>query len=192
MDFERETTSLDQDIRKQIGELKEFQPQMERIGILEERMRAGRTRAEALSGRLEEMRKEIDRWEKKEVECQLRISRRLRIFWTVVATGILTLAVAFIVQNWINVESQDSDLCLKAAAVTNDSTQALVDEQNSVRYLLAADNDKEGYVRSLYPSKLISHHSTRHSTGLATATSATLGEHTSPTGKDPLRIFDEL
>ncbi|OGM39998.1 hypothetical protein ABOM_011668 [Aspergillus bombycis] len=48
-DFERETNNLDQDIRKQIGELKDFQPQMQKIEALEERMKAGRIRAEALS-----------------------------------------------------------------------------------------------------------------------------------------------
>ncbi|KAF7592384.1 hypothetical protein BBP40_000302 [Aspergillus hancockii] len=191
-DFERETIRLDHDIRKQIGELKEFQPQMRRIEALEERMRAGRTRAEALSGRLEEMREEIDRWEKKEAECQIRISRRLRIIWAVVAAGIVTLAVALIIQNWIAVESHDIDFHSKAAAVTNTSTQALVDEQDSGRHLLASNDHEDEYMRSLYPSKLISRHNTRQSTGLATATSANLDEFTRPSGQDPLKIFDEL
>ncbi|KAL5364505.1 hypothetical protein BJX96DRAFT_157451 [Aspergillus floccosus] len=99
-DFERETTSLEKEVRKQIGELREFQPQIQRIENLEQRMRAGRTRASALSDRLEAMRAEIDRWEKREVEFQTRVNRRLRIFWAVVAAAILTAVIALAIQNW--------------------------------------------------------------------------------------------
>ncbi|KAL4887897.1 hypothetical protein BDV59DRAFT_206549 [Aspergillus ambiguus] len=98
-DFERETVRLEQDIRKQIGDLHEFQPQIQRIEDLEERMRAGRARASALSDRLELMRAEIDRWEKREVEFQTRVNRRLRIFWAVVAAAFLAALLAVLLQS---------------------------------------------------------------------------------------------
>ncbi|GES66859.1 hypothetical protein ATEIFO6365_0016014700 [Aspergillus terreus] len=106
-DFERETRSLEQDVRKQIGELREFQPQIQRIENLEQRMRAGRTRASALSDRLEAMRAEIDRWEKREVEFQTRVNRRLRIFWAAVAAAILTAVIALVIQNWTTVSGSE-------------------------------------------------------------------------------------
>ncbi|KNG84039.1 hypothetical protein ANOM_008379 [Aspergillus nomiae NRRL 13137] len=190
-DFGRETTNLDHDIRKQIGELKDFQPQMQKIEALEERMKAGRMRAEALSCRLEEMRKEIDRWERKEAECQIRISRRLRIFWGLVTAGILTLAVALVVQNWIILESPESDMTSQAVTVTNGSTGALVHNQESGMHWLATDIPRDTYVLPQYPSKLISRHDARYSTDTATTT-YTNPENARATEQDPLRMFDEL
>ena len=190
-DFERETTNLDQDIRKQIGDLRDFQPQMRKIEALEERMKAGRMRAETLSCRLQEMRKEIDRWERKEAECQIRISRRLRIFWGLIMAGILTLAVALIVQNRIILESPESDMASQVAAVTNGSTGALLHEQEIENHWLATDIPGVRYALSQYPSTLISRHDTRYATDRATCTSAN-PEDARATDQDPLRIFDEL
>ncbi|KAE8355862.1 hypothetical protein BDV28DRAFT_162273 [Aspergillus coremiiformis] len=175
-DFERETTGLDQEIRKQIGELKDFQPQMQKIEALEKRMRVGRMRAEALSCRLEEMRKEIDCWERKEAECQIRISRRLRIFWVVVSAGILILAVALIAQNRITANSPHSSLVSQAATVANGSTRTLAHEEGSGVDLLATGIHGERYERPPHPS-----------------TNPTPSfEDTKPTAQDPWRIFDEL
>ncbi|KAB8205669.1 hypothetical protein BDV34DRAFT_99078 [Aspergillus parasiticus] len=190
-DFERETTNLDQDTRKQIGDLKDFQPQIQKIEALEERMKAGRMRAEALSCRLEGMRNEIDRWERKEAECQIRISRRLRIIWGLVTAGILALAVALIAQNWIISESPESDMTSQAATVTNSSTGALVHEQESGIHWLATDITEDRYALSQYSSKLISRHDTRCATDPVTWTSAN-PEDARATDQDPLRIFDEL
>lgn len=99
-DFERETVGLDQEIRKQIGELKGFQPQTQKIESLEERMTAGRQKAEALGKRMENMRKDIDSWEKREADWQARVGWRLRIFWFVAAASVFVLLVAVAVKNW--------------------------------------------------------------------------------------------
>ncbi|RAL06871.1 uncharacterized protein BO97DRAFT_481658 [Aspergillus homomorphus CBS 101889] len=98
-DFERETSSLDQEIRKQIGELKEFQPQFNRIEALESRMKLGRVKAQELNDRLETMRDEIDRWEKKEMDWQDRVNRRLRMFWALVAAGVFAMLLVIAIQN---------------------------------------------------------------------------------------------
>ncbi|PYH84712.1 hypothetical protein BO82DRAFT_259192, partial [Aspergillus uvarum CBS 121591] len=98
-DFQRETSSLDQEIRKQIGELQEFQPQLRRIEALEDRMKTGRTKAQELNDRLENMRNEIDHWEKKEMEWQDRVNRRLRMFWAFAAAGVLAVLLAIATQN---------------------------------------------------------------------------------------------
>ncbi|GFF37611.1 hypothetical protein IFM58399_04952 [Aspergillus lentulus] len=97
-DFERETSVLDGDIRRQIGDLKDFQPHMRKIERLEERMRSGKKKADALGKRLEAIRNQIDLWEKREVEWQTRVGRRLRIFWVVVALSVLVFLVVLISQ----------------------------------------------------------------------------------------------
>ncbi|KAJ5602184.1 hypothetical protein N7510_011718 [Penicillium lagena] len=99
-DFERETAGLDQEIRKQINELKGFEPQAQKADALAERMKAGRRRVEDLGNRLEAVRQGIDNWERREVEWQTRVSRRLRIFWMIVTSAVLVLALAIILQNW--------------------------------------------------------------------------------------------
>ena len=99
-DFERETTGLDQEIRKQINELKGFEPQIQKADALEGRMKLGRQRVEDLGKRLETVRGEIDRWEQRESEWQSRISRRLRIFGITVTSALLVLVVALALQNW--------------------------------------------------------------------------------------------
>ncbi|PYH44788.1 uncharacterized protein BP01DRAFT_273282, partial [Aspergillus saccharolyticus JOP 1030-1] len=98
-DFKRETSGLDQEIRKQIGELQDFEPQLIRMKSLEDRMKMGRTKAQALNDRLENMRTEIECWEKKEKDYQDRMNRRFRVFWTFVAAGVLAALLAVAVQH---------------------------------------------------------------------------------------------
>ncbi|KAJ6140730.1 hypothetical protein N7497_011623 [Penicillium chrysogenum] len=99
-DFEHETADLDQDIRKQLNDLKGFEPQIQKADALEQRMKAGRQRVEELGKRLETVRHEIDNWEQRETEWQTRTSRRLRIFWGIVISALLVLVLALVLQNW--------------------------------------------------------------------------------------------
>ncbi|CDM30006.1 hypothetical protein DTO013E5_8294 [Penicillium roqueforti] len=99
-DFERETVELDQDIRKQLNDLKGFEPQVRKADALEQRMKVGRQRVEELGKRLETVRHEIDSWEQRETEWQTRTSRRLRIFWGIVTSALLVLVLALVLQNW--------------------------------------------------------------------------------------------
>jgi hypothetical protein len=99
-DFEHETAGLDQDIRKQLNDLKGFEPQIQKADALEQRMKAGRQRVEELGRRLETVRHEIDSWEQREIEWQTRTSRRLRIFWGIFISALLVLVLALVLQNW--------------------------------------------------------------------------------------------
>jgi tetrahydromethanopterin S-methyltransferase subunit B len=97
-DFERETASLDQDIRKQINDLQGFTPQIEKADALEQRMKAGRQRVEELGKRLETVRHEIDSWEQRETEWQIRTTRRLRI-WGILLGAVVVLVLALVFQS---------------------------------------------------------------------------------------------
>ncbi|CAG8885726.1 unnamed protein product [Penicillium egyptiacum] len=99
-DFDRETANLDQDIRKQLNDLKGFEPQIQKASALEQRMKAGRQRVEELGKRLETVRHEIDSWEQRETEWQTRTSRRLRIFWGIVISALLVLVLALVLRSW--------------------------------------------------------------------------------------------
>ncbi|KAE8145794.1 hypothetical protein BDV25DRAFT_62253 [Aspergillus avenaceus] len=191
--FERETSGLDQDLRRQTSDLREFQPQIQKTEALEERMRTGKERAETLSGRLAEMRKEIDLWERREIECQTRISRRLRFIWAVVATGILTFVLALIIQNWVIVRPPSFDLDSESATLTIDSVQLPAHQTGkSECYTGKSEHHKKEYLRSPYPSKLIACHSSRYSTVLTASTSTRGNGNMGPLDQDPLKIFDEL
>lgn len=121
-DFERETTGLDQEIRRQLGQLDEFQPQIRKIESLETRMKDGKQKAEALGSRLDKMRGEIDGWEKREVEWHARVGRRLRIFWAVVGSAVLVLVVAMVIQSFSSgAVTQTSPSSIQAEALRPDN-----------------------------------------------------------------------
>ncbi|KAA8644884.1 hypothetical protein EYZ11_013076 [Aspergillus tanneri] len=182
-DFEKETTSLGQEIRKQTSELKAFQPQVQKIDALEWRMRAGKTRADALNERLDAVRSKIDWWERREAECQIRIHRRLRAFWIVVMTGITALFVAFIIPN-ISAESSGPESLAQVTMLAYNSSHIL------------PYNEKESNSRVLYPSNLDNKHSSFQSRQFSQPadppTSAALGLNAEPTEQDPLNILNEL
>ncbi|PLB48567.1 hypothetical protein P170DRAFT_457015 [Aspergillus steynii IBT 23096] len=182
-DFEKETTSLGQEIRKQILEFKEFRPQVQKIEALEQRMKAGRTRADALNERLEVMRAKIDCWEKREVECQRRINRSLRVFWIVVTTGCVAVFMALIAQSWRMESSGLGSL-----------DQTAIPALNSSRPLL--QGQEEGPSWSLYPSGLSDRYSNiqdRQSPRPASTPASTiLDVGAQPTDRDPLKSLEEL
>ncbi|RAH77817.1 hypothetical protein BO86DRAFT_392303 [Aspergillus japonicus CBS 114.51] len=129
-DFQREKSSLDQEIRKEIGELREFQPQLRRIEALEDRMKIGRTKAQELNDRLENMRNEIVHWEKKEMEWQDRVNRRLRMFWAFAAAGVLAVLLAIATQNRSIIQSSAIPNNMRAGTATLDCSVSLRDEDN--------------------------------------------------------------
>ncbi|KAL4783879.1 hypothetical protein BJX76DRAFT_241405 [Aspergillus varians] len=187
-DFQHETTGLEQDIRKQIGDLHEFHPQMQRIETLEERMRASKTRAKALGNRLEAMRNEIERWDKREMEWQMRTNQRLRIFWGVVTAAILTILVTVVLRHWPNEEMSPGFKTLpKALKLSNIPPRIPLPKKHDV----FSGNSKDEYVLSPEPSALI-HHGTPNIAQTDSPTSSVTGEATKPADYDLLRIFDEL
>ena len=188
-DFQRETSGLDQEIRKQMGELNEFQPQLERIKALEDRMKTGRKRAEGLDHRLEAMRHEIDRWDMKEMEWQSRVNRRLRIFWTVILAGMLAVLLALGIQNWPTVMTPNSAEALSQAAFLSNSSHALSSENDREA---VSDSPREVWPRSL--PNLPYRYNSRPSGGSATvpATSTRDDGNSRAADQDPLKMFDEL
>lgn len=176
-DFEREVASMDQEIRKQVGDLKEFQPQLEKIEALEERMKLSRERAGALESRLENMRGDIDRWEKREAEWQTRVSRRLRFLWGVIVTAMLAVVVAMVLQNWPVVDpSAKPDMKLQATEANQSST--FLRE-------MGLNGQKDKPIRPRYSSEPVHHKSNWQS-------ASTGSVDTPSTDPDPLRVFDEL
>lgn len=192
-DFERETTSLEHEIRKQFGELNEFQPQIQRIEVLEERMRVGRAKAEALNAKLEEMRDEVHRWEEKEVEWQTRVTKRLRIIWGLVLSGVLAFMIACIIQIWPTAVSQRTDMSPLAEMLTNYSTPPLWhgQGQNIVKPILSGeDGRQERDYLSLHASHQRSHQATSVSNKAASSTDSDRSAKTTDPGFS--RKIDEL
>jgi tetrahydromethanopterin S-methyltransferase subunit B len=186
-DFQRETTGLEQDIRKQIGDLHEFQPQMERVEALDERMRASKTRAKALGNRLEAMRNEIERWDKREVEWQMRTNQRLRIFWGVVIAAILAILVAIVLQHWPSGGVSPGFRTIpKALKLPSIPSRIPLPKQ----YDNLPGDMKDEYAWSAEPTGP-AYNGTPSTTTDTTASSGT-NESTNLVDHDPLRIFDEL
>ncbi|ODH51953.1 hypothetical protein GX48_01966 [Paracoccidioides brasiliensis] len=96
-DFTHETDNLDRDARKQIDDFQGFAAQVRRIESLEARMRASSQMAAELSGRMEVVRRQIEEWDRREIEWQARVGRRLRIFWAFVVTALVVAVVAWVV-----------------------------------------------------------------------------------------------
>ncbi|KAL4802628.1 hypothetical protein BDV18DRAFT_63386 [Aspergillus unguis] len=187
-DFQRETTGLEQDIRKQVGDLHEFQPQMQKIEALEERMRKSKTRAKALGKRLEAMRSEIERWDKREMDWQKRTNRRLRICWGVFTAAILAVLVAIVLQHWPSDETTPGFKTLpKALKLSNITPRASLPKHHSATL---GDSEDES-VMSSKPSMLAYNH-TASTTQAVTSIPSKTDETMRRAGHDPLRIFDEL
>ncbi|KAL4923773.1 uncharacterized protein BDV17DRAFT_285156 [Aspergillus undulatus] len=187
-DFQHETQGLEQDIRRLVGEIHEFQPQMQKIEALEERMRVSKTRAKALRNRLEAMRNEVEKWDKREMEWQMRTNQRIRAFWTVVTTAILAVLVAIVVQHWPSDKTTSGFRTLpRALKISNISSRVSLSKQPGTFH----GNLRSTYALSPEPSNVAN-------TG--TSSTATTDAHTSPgpseatrsADYDPLRIFDDI
>lgn len=181
-DFERETAGLDQEIRKQINDLKGLEPHREKADALEARMKLGKQRVEGLGHRLEAVGHEIDSWERRETEWQTRISRRLRIFWTLVTGTLLVLVLAVVVQNWPAIRSfPDSDLVGRTAGSPSDVWESI----------LGLNRHDAEAGSSQYPSSLADRWASLERAQPSSTLDET-GPSTVPTEHDFLRVFDEL
>ncbi|RHZ46258.1 uncharacterized protein CDV56_100743 [Aspergillus thermomutatus] len=182
-DFERETSVLDGDIRRQIGDLKDFQRQMRKIERLEERMRSGKKKADALGKRLEAIRNQIDLWEKREIEWQTRVGRRLRIFWIVAALSVLAFLVVLVSQrsSAIGVPGFESSVPVEMWDRRPSAPSIQLEKQAS------------GEVWSRYHSGSKSHPGCyRKSHSAPTPTSPPFNAMATRASSDPVRKLDEL
>lgn len=201
-DFERETAGLDQEIRKQINDLKGFQPQIQKADALDERMKKGRQRVEELGKRLEAVRQQIDRWEERETEWQTRISRRLRIFWGIVCSAFLVLVLALVVQNWPTISSPHQSKApvptelTELAKLVNESSAGPAHLPDTWESLLGVHDPGNASGSSWYPSSLAERRQRledAQATPSASASASSRAEQDDgATEHDPLRLLDEL
>lgn len=195
-DFDRETSNLDQYIRKQINELKGFQPQMQKADVLEKRMKQGKQRVEELGNRLEALRREIDSWEQRESDWQSRTSRRLRICWAVLGSALLVFVLTLALHNWptLDLHHESPSLSTEATNRISSSLGGTYESETWQSVLGLHDSgtaeDMSGYPSSVQDSRE-SLHQASSSTTVAT-TSRAFSETAGPTMHDPLRILDEL
>lgn len=189
-DFERETANLDQDIRRQINDLKGFQPQMQKANALEKRMKLGRQRVEDLGNRLEDVRREIDSWEQRESEWQSRVSRRLRILWAVMGSAFLVVVLALILQNWPTISPHHEAHPLPREAANSSSLGAAY-HSDAWKSILGAWGPGSEDGPSNYPSSLEDRRQSLQQVS-PSATITASPETTGPTEHDPWRVLDEL
>ncbi|CAI7609171.1 unnamed protein product [Penicillium viridicatum] len=189
-DFEHETAGLDQDIRKQLNDLKGFESQIQKADALEQRMKAGRQRVEELGKRLETVRREIDSWEQRETEWQTRTSRRLRIFWGIVISALLVLVLALVLQNWPKFWSSHAET--SRLTVSNHSSPSVPPQSEAWDEVLGLGGRGPGSDAgpARYPSNLADR---RESLDKAGPTSTIRSGHdASPAEHDAFSVLDEL
>ncbi|KAL2869413.1 uncharacterized protein BJX67DRAFT_330967 [Aspergillus lucknowensis] len=188
-DFQQETASLEKDIRKQVGDMDEFKPQMQKIEALEERMRTGKARASALGNRLEAMRNEIERWDKREMEWQTRTKQRLRIFWGFVTVGILAILVAITIQHSPSEEASRGYRTLPPALKLSTIPSRVPLPEKHDSFATGNPNAENGWSSEL-PALACN---TSSGTSREDApTSFATDEAARPTDRDPLQMFDDL
>ncbi|KAJ5359863.1 Cgr1 [Penicillium concentricum] len=188
-DFERETAGLDQDIRKQLNDLKGFEPQIQKADALEQRMKSGRQRVEELGKRLETVRHEIDSWEQRETEWQTRTSRRLRIFWGIVTSALLVLVLALVIQNWPVFWSPQTETSRLTVSNHSPSVPPQSEVWDEVLGLGGRGSGSDSWP-SRYPSNLADRRETLAKAGPTSTVRS--GHDAAPAERDPLTVLDEL
>ncbi|EPS31907.1 hypothetical protein PDE_06866 [Penicillium oxalicum 114-2] len=198
-EFEKETSSLDQDIRKQINDLQGFEPQIHKADALAERMQKGRRRAEELNKRLDGVKSAIDRWEQKEAEWQTRTSRRLRIFWGIVTSAALVLLLAVTVRRWPaegSLQQAGPPVIPPTAEAVNQSAAGFSSQSDMWDSLRGVDESTSTPESAWYPARLaerLRHLEQTQTLSDASSTSRSpASTGVSQTGHDPFRLLDEL
>jgi hypothetical protein len=189
-DFERETAGLDQEVRKQINDLKGFEPQIQKADALEERMKHGRKRVEELGSRLDAVRRQIDEWEQRESEWQSRVSRRLRIFWAAMGSAFLVLVLAIVIQNWPDIAAGDGDHCLPTEA-TNRSSLGASYQSDMWESAIEVDSPDSEVGPTRYPLSLEDRLQSLQQASTVTASTTRAGLLAAATD-DPFRVLEEL
>ncbi|KAF2132813.1 hypothetical protein P153DRAFT_364080 [Dothidotthia symphoricarpi CBS 119687] len=90
--FETDAEELVEEVKGQYDGFDKFEVQQEQVTALEERIRAGREKADALTRRLADAKEKVDKRAEAEAQWEARTSRHLHIFW-----GILASITAFLV-----------------------------------------------------------------------------------------------
>ncbi|KAF2187741.1 hypothetical protein K469DRAFT_568939 [Zopfia rhizophila CBS 207.26] len=165
--FQSDTQELAEEVKGQVEAFDNFESQQEQVERLEERIKAGREKADALNARLEEARKRVQDRAKIEADWEAKTTRK--ILWGILGTIAGLIVVAILFQQFKSIHSaHDPEHPLKFGP----------------RSILSDDSIPE-------PAKevLLQHSATRQGpqTLSKPATSASAIENDSR-----LRIFDEL
>ncbi|KAH7076622.1 hypothetical protein BKA63DRAFT_532740 [Paraphoma chrysanthemicola] len=80
--FESDTKELVDDVQGQFDSFENFDSQQQQIIVLEQRIKAGKEKADSLTGRLAKAKERVDARAKSESEWQSK--RRMRIFWSTI------------------------------------------------------------------------------------------------------------
>lgn len=173
-DFTDESAKLEHDHAQQIAGFNHFEPHVRGLESLEGRMQRAREKALALDKRMEAAREKTDAWNRRELEWQTRVTRRLRILWAAMGTVALLFAAYKFVQ-LIRPAGAMEDIptamvnCSEAPQAHGNSTVPSYVEVLDVR------SDKE------------------ESLGLESCNAHSQSPvQTTPVDPDPLRILDEL
>ncbi|KAH9873476.1 hypothetical protein IAQ61_004099 [Plenodomus lingam] len=92
INFESDTKELVQHVSGQVEAFDDFQPSQQQVSALEERIKAGKQKADSLTARLARAKERVDARAKSEAQWQATSTHRRRIFW-----GILGAIMAAII-----------------------------------------------------------------------------------------------
>jgi hypothetical protein len=186
-EFQRESTSRNHETRKQLEDLKGLGSQVQKINMLEKRMKVGRERVEELGKRLDTVKAEIDGWERREMEWQARVSRRLRILWTVMGTVILIVVIAAVVQSWPPPGSpSEAETLSRMAMLMNQSLDIGTQDTKTFQQRRDQDREKEWLQQSFH------HRDGQDSDPYSSPSFAPTTTGKEHQNEDPWHIFDEL
>ncbi|KAF2705218.1 hypothetical protein K504DRAFT_471730 [Pleomassaria siparia CBS 279.74] len=93
--FESDTQELVEETRGQFEGFNDFETQQEQVTALEDRIKAGKQKADKLTAKLENTRRRVEARAKLEAEWEATTSRRLRILWGILGSiaGLMLVAI---------------------------------------------------------------------------------------------------
>ncbi|KAI1500083.1 hypothetical protein F5X99DRAFT_387597 [Biscogniauxia marginata] len=93
--FSEESNGLVSEIESQINSVDQFDDQQKRIQVLQDRIYAGREKAQALSRRVDVVRERIEGWERADREWQERTRKRLKVLWLIISAMAFVMMLVF-------------------------------------------------------------------------------------------------
>ncbi|KAF2662727.1 hypothetical protein K491DRAFT_685898 [Lophiostoma macrostomum CBS 122681] len=96
--FQTDTTELVEEIQGQFEGFNDFQSQEEQVRELEDRVKAGKEKADALTARLATARERVAARARADAEWEATTSRRLRMLWAVLGTVTALVFIAILFQ----------------------------------------------------------------------------------------------
>ncbi|KAI1487454.1 hypothetical protein F5X96DRAFT_149054 [Biscogniauxia mediterranea] len=93
--FGEESKGLVSEIESQMGSFDQFDDQQKRIQVLQDRIYAGRDKAQTLSKRVDVVRERIEGWERADREWQERTRKRLKVLWIFISAILFVMMLVF-------------------------------------------------------------------------------------------------